>query len=260
MTPVGPFDGTISADVARRVAAATGATVPAALLATRLWEAQEGARTAVVPDDIQRSARGGVHGEHDIVVHRAPVPDEPLRTWVELHGVHPAGRNTAVVVRYSTVDAADAVVAEQWWTTVYLGTAAAPAGARGPDHAIPDGARQHVLGTHSIDVDVDMARRYAEASGDWSAHHFDADAARASGADRPFLHGLATMALCARAVVAVTGVDPDRVGRLAVRFATPMPLGEWLVVQVYDAGASGIAFEATGGGAVVATHGRVELL
>ncbi len=109
-------------------------------------------------------------------------------------------------------------------------------------------------------VDEGMARRYAEVSGDWSPHHFEVEAARRSGFDRPFLHGLCTMALCARGVVEqVAGGDPDRVRRLAVRFATPVPLGETLRLRLYDAGDRRYGFEADCAGATVITHGRAEL-
>jgi acyl dehydratase len=109
-------------------------------------------------------------------------------------------------------------------------------------------------------IDEGMARRYAEASGDWSAHHFDVEAARRSGFDRPFLHGLCTMALCAQGVVEqVTGGDPDRVRRVAVRFASPVPLGETLRVRLYDIGPGCYGFEAECAGATVITHGRAEL-
>jgi len=253
----------------RRFAAATndpsaavrdGTVVPPLMLATRIWEAQEVSRGAAVPAAVLRSATGGVHGEHDVVVHRPIVPGEPLRIWVERHGVRPAGRNAAVTLRYATVDADGDQVAEQWWTTVYLGTNCEPAGEAAPEHAFPDDARRRRIGVHGIDVDAGMARRYAEVSGDWSPHHFEVDAARASGFDQPFLHGLCTMALCAQGVAAVaTDGDPERVRRVAVRFASPMPLGGRLDVHVHDAGALGIAFEATCGDVAVVTNGRAEL-
>src|SRR4029077_11282184 len=125
-------------------------------------------------------------------------------------------------------------------------------------HTFPEEARGQQVGTYTIGVDDDMARRYAEGSGDWSPHHFDVDAARQSGMQRVFLHGLCTIALCAQGIVTlVADGDPDRIRRIGVRFATPTFMGEQLNVRVYDAGALGYAFEADSAGSNVITHGRV---
>jgi acyl dehydratase len=249
---VGPFDGSLDADLVCRLASIA--------VTTLLWDAQNASREELVPAEVRRSATGGVHGEHDVVVHRPIVPGEPLNTWVERYGTRPAGRNALVTLRYATVDAGNAVVAEQLWTTVWFNTTCELAGQPMPDHSFPDGARDKKIGTWRTDVDEDMARRYAELTGDWSAHHFDVEAARRSGFERVFLHGLCTMALCARGISElVADGDPARIGRVAVRFASPMFLGEQLQLAVYDAGAQGYAFEATCAGATVITHGRAEL-
>jgi acyl dehydratase len=265
----GPFAGRLDADLLRRYAAATsdpspavqaGDSVPPVALVTQIWDAQNAGREASVPDEVQRSARSGVHGEHDIVVHRPIEPGEPLAIWVEGHGARPAGRNALVTLRYTAVDGRGAVVAEQWWTTVFLGTTCEVAGDPAPDHAFPDGARQRPVGSYTIEIDAGMPHRYAEVSGDWSRHHFEVEAARRSGADRPFLHGLCTMALCGQAVAqVVAGGDPSRIRRLAVRFATPAFVGERIDVRLYDAGELGFAFEATSAGASVISNGRAEL-
>ncbi len=227
---------------------------------TQIWEAQTKGRPALVPEELQRSATGGVHGEHDLVLHRPIIPGESLRIWVEGHGARSAGRNCLVTLRYSALDANDDVVAEQWWTTVFLGTSCEQSGELPPDHTFPEEARGHPVGTYAIDVDQDMARRYAEVSGDWSPHHFEVDAARQSGVERVFLHGLCTMALCAQGIVTlVADGDPDRIRRIGVRFATPTFMGEQLNVRLYDAGGLGYAFEADCAGSNVITHGRVEL-
>ena len=156
------------------------------------------------------------------MLHRPIRPGEPLRIWAEAHGSRPAGRNSLVTVRYVALDAGDVVVAEQWWTTVYLGTTCDPVGEPPPEDEFPDDARERPIGTYRVDVDVDMARRYAEVSGDWSGHHFDIAAARRSGFERLFLHGLCTMALCAQGVVQlVADGDPERIRHVAVSFATP---------------------------------------
>jgi acyl dehydratase len=266
---IGPFDSCLDGDLLQRFAAATrdpsrrvqaGETASPVALVTQIWDAQNAGRSAIVPEELQSSSTGGVHGEHDLVLHRPIVPGEPLRIWVEGHGSRPAGRNSLVTLRYTAIDGGDEVVAEQWWTTVFLGTTCDPVGEPPPDHAFPEEARRRTVGTYVVDVDHDMARRYAEVSGDWSTHHFEVDAARRSGFERLFLHGLCTMALCAQGVVElIAESDPDRVRRIGVRFAAPTFLGEQLHVRLYDAGADGYAFEADSAGNTVITHGRAQL-
>jgi acyl dehydratase len=185
---------------------------------------------------------------------------EKLETWVDAYGSRPAGRHSSIVLRYTTLDAAGEVVVEQLWTTVYFGVSCAESGPPMPDHSFPDEARARPLGVYELLADEGMARRYAEASGDWSAHHFELDAAKASGFDRLFLHGLCTLAIAAQGIVAtVADGDPDRVRRLAVRFASPTFIGDDVRVELYDAGPGIVAFEAFAGGTLVLSQGRVEL-
>ncbi|OHV32752.1 hypothetical protein BCD49_28310 [Pseudofrankia sp. EUN1h] len=265
----GPFPGSLDADLIRRYAVATGdrsartragLAVPAVAIVTQIWAAQEAGRGALVGREVQASASGGVHGEHDVVLHRPLVPGEPLRTWVHGFAARPVGRNALVTLRYSTLDGRGEVVAEQLWTTVYLNATCGAIGPPVPDHSFPADARQRPVGEYAVTVDADMPRRYAEVSGDWSDHHFDVAAARRGGFDRPFLHGLCTMALCAQGLVdAVAGGDPDRVQRVAVRFASPAFVGDDLRVGIYEAGPFRYAFEADSAGSPVVTHGRLEL-
>ena len=266
---VGPFAGVIDVELLRAYAAAThdsspsvtgGLSVPPTALVTQIWDAQNDGRVTLVPEALQRAATGGVHGEHDIVLHRPIAPGEQLQTWVEGHGSRPVGRNSAVTLRYVTNDAQGAIVTEQWWTTIFLGTSCDVVGEAAPDHAFPPEAREHLLGLVSRDVDAATARRYASVSGDWSAHHFELEAAQRSGVDRVFLHGLCTMAICTSAVASVAADgDPSRLRRVAVRFAAPMFMDERLEVRVYDAGDGAVAFEAECAGVAVITHGRAEL-
>jgi acyl dehydratase len=266
---IGPFEGQLSPDLLANFAAATGdhgwdefagSSVPPLCVVTLIWEAQSAGRLQLVPAWLQNAATGGVHGEHDVVVHRPLVPDEPLSTWVEAFGAHAAGRNAATTLHYLTYDRGGELVAEQWWTTIWLGVTCQSAGSPAPGHAFPDSARSHPVGRWREHVDPDMARRYAVASGDWSAHHFEVDAARRSGSDRIFLHGLCAMALCARGSAEILGCPPSRLRRVAVRFASPMPLGEQLDLRLFDSGNGGYAFEATCAGVAVVTNGRAELM
>jgi acyl dehydratase len=266
---IGPFEGRLDSELLEQFAAATRdpsgrvqscRAVPPIAVVTLLWDAQEAGRAALVPADFQSQAIGGVHGDHDLLVHRPLSPGEVLRTWVEGRSASTKGPNAVITLRYLTTDVRDQVVAEQLWSTVWLGVSCVDAGEAPTHHRFPDAARARPVGSWHVDVDGEMARHYAELSGDWSAHHFDAEAARRSGADGPFLHGFCSMALCARAFAeTVAGGDQDRVGRIALRFARPVLLGERLTVHFYDAGPLGYAFEAEVNGTRVVSDGRAEL-
>lgn len=265
----GPFAARLDRELLCRHGEATSSPHPAVLegravhpvaVVLPLWEALTEGRRFVVGPGIEATATGGVHGEHDIVLHRPVVPGEELRIWVDGHGARAAGDNSLVTLRFTAVGRDGEVVVEQWWTTVFLGVTCTPGGDPPPDHRFPPAARSRPVGTFTAAVDAGMAGRYAAVSGDWSPHHFDPAAARAGGFDRVFLHGLCTMALCGHAIVELAaGGDPERVRRLAVRFASPTYLGEQLSVAVHDAGPLGYAFEADAAGRTVITHGRAEL-
>jgi hypothetical protein len=94
VTPVrhGPFPGRLAPDTIAAYAAATGDQTPTVLEGVAVptvspvilvFDAQEAAR-ADLPADAWDRARGGVHGEHDIVVHRPLTVRQPLRTedWI----------------------------------------------------------------------------------------------------------------------------------------------------------------------------------
>jgi acyl dehydratase len=266
---LGPFEGRIDTSLLERYAAATkdpsalvrrGQAVPPAAIVTQIWDAQEATREKLVAEHVRSGAVGGVHAGHDITLHRPVIVGEPLRTWVDALASRPAGRHSLITLRYTTLDAEEAVVAEQLWSTMYFGVACGEAGATVPVHELPEVARERPLGSYAVDVDEGMARRYAEASGDWSPHHFDIEAAAHTGFDRLFLHGLCTLGLAAQGVVArAANGDPDRVRRLAARFASPAFLGDTLVVDSYAIGEGVIGFETTANGVLVLGQGRVEL-
>jgi acyl dehydratase len=266
---LGPYQGRIDADLVRRFAEVTGdphpgsiagRAVPPMAVVTQIWDAQVAAYDELVPDHVKGSMAGGVHGAHDVVLHRPLVPGDQLRTWVEAVGSRRGGHHLVTTIRYATHDRRGALVAEQWWTTVFLAAAGDPVGEPAPDHAFPEAARERRVGQHRIGTDAELPRRYAAVSGDWSDHHFDVEAARRSGAERPFLHGLCTMALCAQSLVAlVAGGDPERLRRVAVRFRAPVLVGDDVEIEVYEAGERTYAFEAASAGVTVITDGRAEL-
>ena len=116
------------------------------------------------------------------------------------------------------------------------------------------------MGSVRHHIGDEVARRYAEVSGDWAAHHFDINVARSAGFDFVFTHGLCTMAICTHRVLQIVGVDdPGRVARVAVRFASPTPMDSNLAISAYEIDTHSYAFEAVADGATTITHGRLEL-
>jgi acyl dehydratase len=265
----GPFAGTLdpqriadymTATSDRTTAVLAGDAVPVVFPVVLVFQAQEAAN-ADIPDAAWRQATGGVHGEHDLIAHRALEPGEALQTWSRLSAVRTTRAGTKVVLHIEQFDSGGTLVVEQWWTTVLLGLhGVTDIGSMPADHRIPDEARTHPLGARIQHIDTQIGHRYAEVSGDWSAHHFDIEAARRTGFDFLFTHGLCTMAICTHHVLALAGVDhPGRVRRAAVRFAAPTPLGADLTVGAFGIDDRSIGFEASCDGTNVITHGRLEL-
>jgi acyl dehydratase len=263
---IGPFDTCIDGAFVRAYAEATGAelvgsSVPPLAIVARIFEAQLAGIDALVPATVGRSATSGVHGEHDVLLHRPIAVGEPLLTFVETYSARPYRDNVRIVFRHLTVDSSERPVAEQLWTTILLGATCEPYGPVPPVHSFPEEARSRPASSNVVQLDGDMPRRYAEVSRDFSAHHFDVEAARRSGFDSVFLHGLCTMGLCAQAAVrTVADGDPGRIRRVAVRFASPAFLGHALDVKFYESAKDVFAFEAFCAGAKVISNGRVELV
>jgi acyl dehydratase len=269
----GPFTGTLDPALIAQYAVATkdgnapvaaGTAVPATFPVILIFDAQWAANAAV-PKSVYQSGRNGVHGEHEVLFHRRLVVGETLETFSEPFAVRNTRAGARVVLHMEQFGADGGLAVEHWWTIFFPGCEElADVGPEPPDHTFPDSARAHPVGSATQHVDLDTPTRYAEVSNDWSAHHFELDAARGAGVDHLFAHGLCTMAMCTQAVVAmVADGDPSRVRRVAVRFASPTRLDEDLTVDVYDAsaelGSGAYAFEASCAGAPVIKHGRLEL-
>ena len=267
---VGPFELPVDPELVRQFAEATlddneqfrdGRLVPPSLVATQVYRAQFAAIAELVPRDVFSAARSGVHGQHDLLLHRPISTDDTLHTFAETHSASPSGDNLRVTLHHATFDEREDLVAEQWWTTVLLGTTAEATGPTLPDYSFRSGGEATLVAEDVVPIDEVMARRYAQVSGDYSDHHFSVEGARRSGFAAPFVHGLCTMALCTRvASTAVAGGDPRRIRRIAVRFAAPAFLGHDLRVRIFERPEGGFALEASCGEQAVIRNGFVELV
>ena len=134
---VGPFDLPLSPDLVGRFAAATGdpspllhegRVVPPSLLATQAYRPKFAALMELVPERTFSAARSGVHGQHDLCLHRPIASDDALHTFIETDSVRSVGDNLFVTLHHLILNEDELLVAEQWWTTVLLGTTAEPTG------------------------------------------------------------------------------------------------------------------------------------
>ena len=275
-----PRTATIDLDRARGFAAATnddnpayaaGRCAPPVFAVVPTWEAMMVALHDVVPAAEQVAM---LHAEQDMHFARPLVPGRALVTSAEAYSLRAARGGTRFTMRVTSADALDgSPVVEQFATMLIRGAEVARAdgppdpagdGPVPPPHPFPAGARSAQVAEVVTTVDPDQALRYAAASGDANPIHVDDEAARAVGLPGVILHGMCTMALCAKAVVdALAAGDPGRLRRLAVRFYRPVFPGNDLVTRVFDAGVEGdrriYAFEAWSAGKVVIRDGRADL-
>jgi acyl dehydratase len=258
---------TIDADRARAYAAATndanpaylsGELAPPIFAVVPTWDAMMVALHDVVPAEDQVAM---LHAEQDMHFFQPLVPGRRLVTYAEAYSIRSGRMGTRFTMRVASADEAGEPVVEQFATMLIRGVAPGPDGGEAPpSHAFPSEAKSAKLASVTSAVDLDQARRYAEASGDRNPIHVDDDAARAVGLPGVILHGMCTMALCGRDVVdELAGGDPTRLRRLAVRFYRPVFPGNDLVTTMYDAGVGTVAFEAASAGKVVVRDGRAEL-
>ncbi len=262
---------TVDPDRARAYAAATndpnplyqdGAFAPPVFAVVPTWDAMMVALHDVVSAEDQVAM---LHAEQDMHFFQPLIPGRELSTVAEAYSLRSGRIGTRFTMRVVTSDEAGELVVVQFATMLVRGVEPGEdVGPPPPPHVFPVEAKSAKVAEVVGKVDPDQAVRYAEASGDRNAIHLDDATARAVGLPGVILHGMCTMALCARAVVdELAGGDPARLRRLAVRFYRPVFPGNDLVTTLYDAGTEGgrriLAFEASSAGKVVIRDGRADV-
>jgi acyl dehydratase len=219
-----------------------------------------------LPPEAVEGSKGGVHGTHDLYIHKRIEPGMHLYSTSERCTVTATGAGMNVVIRVTSRDETGEMVVEQYWFSFIMGEASgASRGEPVADHTFPEDARTRPIGTVSLATTRDQTFRYAGASGDRNAMHVNDDVARTVGFPRKFNQGLCTLGLATGGLVQLTADgDPGRIYRIAVRFAAPAFPGDEIEVSAYGIGSAGVglqsyAFEAVSAGRTVLRHGRVEV-
>jgi acyl dehydratase len=244
----------------------SGECVPPLFTSSLLYDAwfaanQEGTARAVITD-----YRGGVHGEHDVFFWAPIRPGTTVHWRADARSAKQSKGGTTLTVGLLMTDPKGNPLVEHLWSSYYIGGRTANEfGPDLPDHTFPEEVRKDGPRRKTLFVDRDQGFRYAGASGDRVRHAIDDERAQAEGYPGKILQGMCTLAMCSgTAVDALASGDPDRLRRLACRFAAPTRPGRELVVEFQDAGhnAQGdrtVAFEALQDGVKVIKNGWIEL-
>jgi acyl dehydratase len=186
-----------------------------------------------------------LHGEQAFEIDRPIPPKGAVRGEYEIVSVEDKGKDRGavmhVVKRLFDVASGDRLASV---TSVYMLRGDGGFGGFGTPPAPPD-----PLPDTAPDRTVDIAGLPQSAliyrlSGDLNPIHADPAAAAKAGFPRPILHGLCTMGIATRAVVAsVADGEPDRLKALSVRFSKPVFPGETLRTEIFNT-ANGARFRA----------------
>lgn len=113
-----------------------------------------------------------------------------------------------------------------------------------------------------VQLSIEIARNQAQIyrlSGDYNPLHVDPAAARAGGFERPILHGLCTLGICAQLLVRrLCDGEPGRFRTLRVRFSAPVYPGDTLRLMVWHERANRAIFEARVADRVVVSNAYFE--
>ncbi|WP_422768839.1 MaoC/PaaZ C-terminal domain-containing protein [Plantactinospora sp. WMMC1484] len=196
-----------------------------------------------------------VHGQQDLFFHRPLPVGDKVAVRAALAGLHGKRSGTAATIRVQTRDADGELLNEQYVTEFYRGVPTdldlgTPAPTLPADPPAGEPAR-----TAAHPLPADLARRYADASGDHNPIHLDEGAARAAGLPGVIVHGLASLAIASLTVLpAGSGVS-----RLSCRFTRPIAPGDMLRTRVWTH-EGGYRFECLDrAGATVLGAGLVEV-
>ncbi|AOY57085.1 MULTISPECIES: MaoC/PaaZ C-terminal domain-containing protein [Desulfococcus] len=202
---------------------------------------------------------GILHGEQELVFHR-PIPvSGTLTTEARITGYYDKGAETGALI---TAESRTRLSGAPLFTSVFTLFSRLDGGFGGPaapkQHPVfPDRSPDGVIDDRP-DPNQPLLYRL---SGDLFALHADPEFARDSGFERPIMHGLCTLGYACRALLKhLTPGEPERVRRIACRFARPLYPGTPIRTLVWKTGPGTVLWETVpaDGGEAVITSGIFE--
>jgi acyl dehydratase len=180
--------------------------------------------------------RRALHGEQDMTFHRPVRAGDVISTTPSIEDIRDKGTGETIAVRLRSENQARELVEETLFTLFVRGAPEPPkrdAPARDKP-AVSGGPEGEPLASVEQQLDADQTYRYSEASGDMVKIHLDPEAAKRAGFAGIIGHGLCTLAFTSRAVIeGVGGGAPERLKRIAVRFARPVIPGEIITTRIW---------------------------
>ncbi|WP_405903991.1 MaoC/PaaZ C-terminal domain-containing protein [Streptomyces sp. NBC_00656] len=167
-----------------------------------------------------------VHGSQRLFVHNPLESAGQLTTTARVAAVHDKGAAAVFDVEVSC---------ERFTATwsIFAPGCGGFGGERGPSAPRrPDRPAEHAL---TVSTHARQAALY-RLLGDRHAMHIDPDAAKAAGMDRPFLHGLCTLAASLLPLAGTLGAHPAELTELEARFAAPAFPGDRLALAGWTDG------------------------
>ncbi len=203
---------------------------------------------------------GILHGEQDIRLHR-PIPVAGTLTTegrITRYYDRGAAKGALVTAESQTRHAEK----EPLFTSIFTLVSRLDGGFGGEDAPkrtviFPDRAPD-VTADDRPSVDQPLIYRL---SGDLFALHVDPGFARAAGFERPIMHGLCTLGFACRALMKhLTPGTPEKVRRIACRFAKPLYPGAPIRTLIWKTGPGGAVWKtiAAAGGEEIITNGIFE--
>jgi acyl dehydratase len=203
-------------------AARTGQVAPPLFAVVPMYRPMGRAIAAVTPEE---RIMYTLHAEQDMRFYAPIKPGMDLRAEAAPVGIEAKSSGTLVTIFGTVNDQSGERLCDQWISVFIRGSGdTVSAGKSMPQRPVLDAQRSDVPSSSVRQkVDADQTFRFAKASGDPMAVHLDDEVARQYGLPGIICHGLCTMAFAGNAAVAnLASGNPDRMRRLAVRFAKPL--------------------------------------
>jgi acyl dehydratase len=227
-------------------------------------------------DRLQRDPQTGldfaraVHGAQEFVWERpAPViAGEQICTCARLENVESRNDLLFYTMLSRSLDERGEIVSTGIWTAIVRDREQADATrtrrSRHPKLVGAEGSAPQAapVATERVLPEVDVAARYALASGDHNPIHLDDEAARRAGLPRTILHGMWTMAQAARIIPRQAGLEPLALRGIGGEFRAYAFPEEELVLRVLhsaDGPPRSLAFDVIQGPRTLLNRGSAEL-